>query len=139
MAGRSTLCGLLYYVLACSVCTLEQYGVRAALDQASDFTVADEKANIIAASNPGEADVEAQFGGDANRFARQTSDSGSFTYSEDQGIDQVSVTAFALISDEAGDWVLTVSVGSKELLVLSAEQVQEAFEAATVRTLCRTL
>lgn len=136
MAGRSKPCGLLY-VLACWVFTLAS--TRAVVDQARDFTVVDEQVNIIAASNPGEDGVDTQFAGDANRFARATSDSGSFTYSEDQGIDQVSVTAFALISDEAGDWVLTVSVGSKELLVLSAEQVQEAFEAATVRTLCRTL
>jgi hypothetical protein len=119
---------LVFSVLALLAC------VHAAVDEAADFSIVDATSNIISASNPGQAELASSFGGDANRFARRTSSLGSLQYEEEQGIDEVSVTIFALTSPAAGAWQFTITVGSKDVLVLGVSQLQEALAATTVRT-----
>lgn len=129
---RPEPCGLLsVFVFLCAL----SVGAQPVLDEAVDFTVADEVINIIPASNPQQTEVSSNFGGDATRFTRKESGPGSLTYREEQGINEVSIDVFALISLEAGEWTLTVTVGSKDVVELTAVELQEAFSAATVRTL----
>lgn len=109
------------------------FGVRAAVDEAGDLTVVDAQTNIIQADNPGQEQVDSLFTGDASRFARQTNALGSLTYEEAQGIDQVSLIVYALTTPQAGDWQLSVTVGARDVLTLTAQQLQEAFASTTVR------
>lgn len=109
--------------------------VRAVVDEAGGFDIIASQTNIIQASNPGQDDLESSFNGDANRFARETSERGSLTYEEEQGVDQLSVTLFALVSAEAGQWQLSITVGSRDVVLLTAQQLQDAFAASSVRAL----
>lgn len=113
-------CGIV--LLHCCLALLFSGSVRALIDKAGNFDELANYTNIVLVS-PGDEDVAAVFGGDADRFARESEEAGVLVYDVPAGFATVSITLF---TKNDPDWQLEAIVGGVSVLTLTAENVTAA-------------
>lgn len=109
-------------LLHCCLSLLFPGSVRALIDKAGNLDELANYTNIVLVS-PGEEDVATVFGGDAERFARESEEAGVLVYDVPAGFDTVSITLF---TKNDPDWQLKAIVGGVPVLTLTAENVTAA-------------
>jgi hypothetical protein len=105
----------------------------ALVDDALDLQNVAQSTNIKQADSSSPEEVSTAFNGDADRFSRQTANGeGSLRYQVDEGFDSAVLLLYVSLPSAGETWELTVSVGSRAVLVLSAEMLQQELQNAQV-------
>lgn len=118
--SRGRGCNFLHCCLGLLWCS----SVRALVDKADNFSELANHTNIIVVPS-GQEDVATVFGGDADRFARETEEAGVLIYNVPDGFATVTITLF---TKNDPDWELEAIVGGVSVLTLTAENVTAAID-----------
>lgn len=117
--------------MRCCLYLLLSLSAQALIDKADNFNALSNHTNIILAPDEVDANVQTAFGGDADRFTRDTAEPGMLTYYVPDGITGIRMTVF---TKNDPDWELEATVGGISVLTLTAENVTAAINSQ-VRTM----